>query len=216
VTELRRLLDDNSDELALALLRSAGEDSPSNDSLKAAAVALGIGTGLGGAALLASGLRTAAASGASAGGAAVTQAALGAGPAATVGALTLGVVAKQVAVGLVAGVFAMGGLELAIERPFASPAPAAQKASISPARTTRQPSARIQFAAGVPEPVATALAAESDKPVVPAGANDGVAARAMRHRVTTPGVAAAEPQAADAARSGVAAAEPVVEAKPAP
>jgi hypothetical protein len=214
MTELRRLLDDNSDELALALLGSARDDSPSDDSLKATAVALGISTSLGGAALLASGLRAAAGPGVGAGGAAAAQAALGAAPAATLGALTLGVVAKQIGIGLVAGVLAMGGLELAVERPFSAPAPVAQKASISPARTTRQQGVHARSGAGSREPMAALVAAEpeSDKPSAPASANDGASAHAAHRRVAPPSAAAvAEPQAAQAETS---AAEPVVEPKP--
>jgi hypothetical protein len=218
MTELRRLLDGDSDELALALLRSANDDSPSTDSLKAAAVALGIGTSLGGAALLGSGLRTAAGSGA--GAAAASQAALGGAPAATAGALTLGVIAKQVGIGLLAGVFAMGGLELAIDKPFSSPAPAAQKASISPARAAADAHAR-NAASGQTESMAALAAAESDTPSSAAspsddGASDAAAARSTRRRAAASGVRAADAQGAPPAPAQVEAAAPVAEVKAEP
>jgi hypothetical protein len=121
MTELRRLLDGDSDDLALSILRSADDDSPTADSLKATALALGIGSTLSGSALLASGLRSAAVPSAAASGA---HAAVGAPAAATVASITFGAIVKQMAIGVAAGVLAMGGVQLASDSPSTSDAKA--------------------------------------------------------------------------------------------
>jgi hypothetical protein len=150
MTELRRLLDGDSDDLAISILRSADDDSPSADSLKAAALALGISGTLGGSALLASGLRSAAVPSAAASGA---HAAVGAPPAATVASITLGAIVKQMAIGVAAGVLAMGGVQLASDSASTSDAqapkniPAPTRASAAQARGVvrgqpREPSAQ--------------------------------------------------------------------------
>ena len=130
MTELRRLLDGDSDDLALSILRSAEDDSPSRDSLKAAALALGISGTLGGSALLASGLRSAAVPSAAASGA---HAAVGVPAATTVASITVGAIVKQMAIGVAAGVLAMGGVQLASEQPSSSDAKA-PKSTVAAAR----------------------------------------------------------------------------------
>lgn len=185
MSELRPLLDGNADELALALLRSADDDSPSADSLKAAAVALGIGTSLGGSALLASSLHGASGSSAATGVGALSQAAIAASPAA--GAITLGLLAKQVAIGLAAGVVAMSGLELTSEHPFGSrdPAPRAQVASVSPARPAHEARAARQSGGELSQPASAALAADAENTSALVGLSDSAGVQGVRQRVLT-------------------------------
>jgi hypothetical protein len=218
MSELRPLLDGNADELALLLLRSADDDSPSPDSLKAAAVVLGIGTSLGGSALLVSALRSAAGPGAAAGGGVLSQAAIAASPAATAAgaSITLGLLAKQVAIGLVTGIVAMGGLELASEHPFASRASTAsvQGAFVSPARATPGPGAASHSTA-LSEPVVAVVDADAANHSAPSSANDVAAARWVRRRTSVPGAPAGVPPAG-LAPAAAAAASPELETEPAP
>lgn len=177
MTELRRLLDGDSDELALDLLRSAGDDSPSTDSLKAAALALGIGTSLSGSALLASGLRSAGMQGAGA----VHAVAGASGGASAVASLTIGAIVKQVAIGLFAGALAMGGLELTSDHPFAAD-PAPRQVAVSAAHVASLSPARGHALAQLPEPSAPILAADANEAPAQPNLNSGSAALAVRRR----------------------------------
>lgn len=212
MSELRPLLDGNADELALALLRSADDDSPSADSLKAAAVALGLGTSLGGSALLASGLHGASGSGAAAGGGALSQAVVAASPG--VGALTVGLVAKQVVIGLATGVVAMSGLELAGQHPFGSRerAPSAQVAHVAPARPALEARARNHSGVALPAPEAAVVSADAADPSAPAVASEGAGAQGVRYRALVPRAT----EAGKVAEPAQAAVTPAPEAKPEP
>ncbi len=128
MTGMTRLLDAGGDELALSLLRSADSDAPPEQALGRAAAALGVGaaftavtlgTGSSGAAAhgVVSALAPKAASLAASGGAS------GAWPA------TLALVAKPLALGMVGGALALGGISYATS-PRAVSAP-----SIAPAST---------------------------------------------------------------------------------
>lgn len=216
MSELRPLLDGNTDELALALLRSADDDSPSADSLKAAAMALGIGTSLGGSALLASGLHGASGSSAATGLSALSPAAIAAAPAA--GAITLGLVAKQVAIGLAAGVVAMSGLELASENPFGvrDKAPNVQVASVSPARPAREARIAHQSGAALTQPVGATVAADAEDTSALSGASDNAGVQGVRHRALVPKGAEAARASEPAPAQAAAAPTPAPEAKPEP
>jgi hypothetical protein len=214
MTELQRLLDGGSDELALALLRSADEDSPSDDSLKATAVVLGIGTTLGGSALLASGMKSAAGSGA---GGALSQTTLAASPAlATAASITFGAVAKQVVFGLVSGLFAMGGLQLALDHSSSSkPAAATEQPSVSPARTTPELRARGRAGSALPEALEPSSPAEQANSSAQPSTNNGLVPHAVRRRVAAPSLAENFVEPAHAAGSEIGAAAAPVEPQPA-
>jgi hypothetical protein len=115
VTELRRLFDAQPDEFSIELLRAAEDDAPSARSLAQTASALGVGAMLAGAATLSTPLASASVASSlvvSAGAAAPAAAAgLAALPTAVSSAatITLAVLAKQAAVGMVAGLVVMGG-----------------------------------------------------------------------------------------------------------
>jgi hypothetical protein len=123
VTELRRLFDAQPDEFSLELLRAAEDDAPSPRSLAQAAAALGVGAMLAGAATLSTPVASAsvasslvASPSAAAPAAAAGLAALptGVSSAATI---TLAALAKQAAVGMVAGLVVMGGFYSTIGAP---------------------------------------------------------------------------------------------------
>ncbi len=119
MNELRRLLDAPSDDFAVALLRSATEDAPEARSLSKAAAALGVGALVGGGAI---GVATGAASASAAG----SASAFGAHAAAALGTpvalpqaagITFAVLAKQAAIGMLAGVAVMGGYYTSVGLP---------------------------------------------------------------------------------------------------
>ncbi len=146
MTELRRLIDAQSDDFAVALLRSANDDAPEARSLSKAAAALGVGALVGGGAIgVAAGAASASAAGsASALGTAQAAAALGA-PAALPQAagVTFVVLAKQAAIGMLAGVAVMGGYYTSVGLPSSRghdnvhAVPAAPAAPRAPERAPR-------------------------------------------------------------------------------
>lgn len=200
MSELRRLVDGESDELALALLRSADDDSPSTDSLQAAALVLGLGTSLGGGtALLATGVKGAAGPGV------VSHATLGVSPAAATGAsITLGAVAKQVALGLVGGLFAMGGVQLAIDRASdPKPIAALQQPANLAARSASQSHRREGASSALPPSAEPLVVAGQENPSAQPKANSPVAGPVMRRRPATrsAGEAVSEPAEAVPAKA---------------
>jgi hypothetical protein len=119
VTELRRLFDAEPDEFALELLRSAHDDGPAATSFNQAAAALGVGAVLAGTTAVSSaGAASAASLGTSIAAAPVAglglsaaAGSLSAAPvaASTAATITFAVLAKQAAIGMVAGLAVMGG-----------------------------------------------------------------------------------------------------------
>jgi hypothetical protein len=106
----RRLLDGEGDDFARALLRSARRDVPDHGAAARSAIALGVGAGVVGA----SGAATA-------GGVSATSAGIGLG--------TFGI-AKWVGIGVVAGLFTAGGVEIA--RPSTPASPPVEARAVSP------------------------------------------------------------------------------------
>jgi hypothetical protein len=163
VTELRRLLDAPSDDFAVALLRSANDDAPEARSLSKAAAALGVGALVGGGALgAATGAASASAAGSASGfGTAHAAAALGAPVALPQAAgITFAVLAKQAAIGMLAGVAVMGGYYTSVGLPGSRGqdpnAHVVADAPVSPRAAEHAPRAKLLEAAAAPavEPVA--------------------------------------------------------------
>jgi DNA polymerase-3 subunit gamma/tau len=172
VSELRRLFDAEPDDFATALLRSAEDDAPNARSFSQAARALGVSALLAGAAVAPSAAASSvAATGAVAAGtqAAVSVTALAGS--AGYGALTVAVLAKHVAIGMVAGVAVMGGFYTAVGVPGSNRAPAreavhaqAPAAGTSPRGVSKPQGARAAFPA-LPEDAVVAVPTEAVAPV---------------------------------------------------
>jgi hypothetical protein len=123
VTELRRLFDAQPDEFSLELLRAAEDDAPSPRSLAQAAAALGVGAMLAGAATLSTPVASASVASSMLASPSAAAPAAAAGLAAlptavsSAATITFTVVAKQAAVGMLAGLVVMGGFYSTIGAP---------------------------------------------------------------------------------------------------
>ncbi|HEY8945715.1 MAG TPA: hypothetical protein VIM73_15705, partial [Polyangiaceae bacterium] len=194
MNELRRMLDDaEQDELARALLRSAKEDEPNPRAVLGVAAALGVSSAFSDA--MAAGATVAVASGlaakplGAAGSAGLSAAALkGVSPA--IAAL----IAKHVGIGLVVGVFAMGGLSYAIERTEAASAPSGL------AKTPRSAPASVPIAPALSQRDVAPSEPVASLPEVPAAEAASEAPAPVRRAVPAVALAplAAVPAAADA------------------
>ena len=204
MTELKRLFDAQADEFALELLRSAEGDAPSSRSLSQTAAALGIGAAFAG---------TAVAPSAVASTIVATQAAATASvaaPAAVTGVatLTFAVVAKQAAVGMVAGLVAMGGYYSAVGVEPRAPDARSGSAVASPGEPNPAGKARPVPASA---PLGNDVASEA-----PADPGAGLAA-AFAPESAEAAAASPAPEAKPAARTAkIAAIAPKVEALAAP
>lgn len=226
MTELRRLLDAPSDDFAVALLRSATEDAPEARSLSKAAAALGVGALVGGGAIgVAAGAVSAGAAGsASALGTAQAAAAIGA-PAALPHAagITFAVLAKQTAIGMLAGVAVMGGYYTSVGLPDSrghdssvhavAAVPAGPRAAERVSRAPRVEAAASPAAVPGPEPASEGVAAKFElveapsAPAVPAKRALRAPTQAAPASAPAPAPAAGPPAVAPAAKSATLAAE---------
>jgi hypothetical protein len=179
VTELRRLFDAEPDDFALELLRSAHDDGPAAASFNQAAAALGVGAVLAGTTAASSaGAASVASLGSSAASAPATSiglsavtAGLSAAPvtASTAATITFAVLAKQAAIGMVAGLAVMGGFYATVgsspdgTNPGA-PAAHTQTSLAAAARPQRAPLSAQAPPASFGEAVA---AMETSSPAVP-------------------------------------------------
>ena len=115
MTELRRLFDAEPDEFSLELLRAAEDDAPGARSLAQTAAALGVGAMLASAATLSTPLASASVASSMVASPSAAAPAAAAGLAAlptavsSAATITFAVLAKQAAVGMVAGLVVMGG-----------------------------------------------------------------------------------------------------------
>jgi hypothetical protein len=197
VTELRRLFDAQADDFALELLRSAEGDAPNPRSLSQTAAALGIGAAFAGTAIAPSAVASTVVAG-------TAGASLPAVPAAVSGAaaLSLAVIAKPAAVGMIAGLVAMGGYYSAVG--ITSRAPEAPAASDAALQLAPKQAVALRTGASPRKPSEAALAAPASLGDGPAAA---FAAEPTRAEVTTPSAAA--PSRATGAKSVLHAAKPV-------
>lgn len=162
MSDVERLLDGQHDDLALELLRAGIEEGPSEESFKAAALALGLGSAV------SVGASTAASGAVGALGASQKAGTLAASASAPVGALssslTGALIAKHVLIGAIGGAVAMGGVNYATQRSNSAPAPAvsALQSAPAPRRVAARPP-RVHRELSV-------RPAASEKPVTPPAA----------------------------------------------